>query len=114
MEYLGIDDDEFIRGKVPMTKQEIRILSLVKARLSSDSLVYDIGAGTGAISVEAARLMADGMVFAIEPMITEGTYEVEVLDDEWTYVTADRKMAAHYENSVIITDGEPEIITLVK
>jgi methionyl aminopeptidase len=54
------------------------------------------------------------MVFAIEPMITEGTYEVEVLDDEWTYVTADHKMAAHYENSVIITDGEPEIITLVK
>ena len=58
--------------------------------------------------------IAKGMVFAIEPMITEGTYEVEVLDDEWTYVTADRKMAAHYENSVIITDGEPEIITLVK
>ena len=51
MEYLGIDDDEFIRGKVPMTKQEIRILSLVKARLSSDSLVYETGDGTGPISV---------------------------------------------------------------
>jgi len=58
--------------------------------------------------------IAKGMVFAIEPMITEGTYEVDVLSDEWTYVTRDRKMAAHYENSVIITDGEPEIITLVK
>lgn len=55
-----------------------------------------------------------GMVFAIEPMITEGTYNVDVLDDEWTYVTADRRLAAHYENSVIITDGEPEIITLVE
>ncbi|MBO6291455.1 MAG: precorrin-6Y C5,15-methyltransferase (decarboxylating) subunit CbiT [Selenomonas sp.] len=66
MEYLGIDDDEFIRGKVPMTKQEIRILSLVKARLSSDSLVYDIGAGTGAISVEAARLVPKGRVYALE------------------------------------------------
>lgn len=58
--------------------------------------------------------IAKGMVFAIEPMITEGTYEVEVLSDEWTYVTADRRMAAHYENSVIITEEEPELITLVE
>jgi len=58
--------------------------------------------------------IAPGMVFAIEPMITEGTYDVEVLDDEWTYVTRDGKLSAHYENSVVITDGEPEIITLVE
>lgn len=56
--------------------------------------------------------LAEGMVFAIEPMITEGTYEIEVLQDNWTIVTADRKLAAHYENTVVITDGEPELLTL--
>lgn len=56
--------------------------------------------------------LAKGMVFAIEPMITEGTYEVETLFDNWTVVTLDGKMAAHYENTVVITDGEPELLTL--
>ncbi len=56
--------------------------------------------------------LAKGMVFAIEPMITQGTYEVETLLDNWTVVTLDRKMAAHYENTVVITDGEPELLTL--
>lgn len=56
--------------------------------------------------------LAKGMVFAIEPMITEGTYEVETLLDDWTVVTLDGKMAAHYENTVVITDGEPELLTL--
>ena len=58
--------------------------------------------------------LAKGMVFAIEPMITEGTYDVDMLDDGWTYVTADGLLAAHYENSVVITEGEPELLTLVK
>lgn len=53
-----------------------------------------------------------GMTLAIEPMITQGTYEVEVLEDDWTAVTADGKLAAHYENTVVITDGEPELLTL--
>ncbi len=52
-----------------------------------------------------------GMVLAIEPMITEGDYQVEVLPDNWTYVTLDRKLSAHYENTVVITDGEPELLT---
>ena len=56
--------------------------------------------------------LAKGMVLAIEPMISEGTYEVEVLLDNWTAVTADGKLAAHYENTVVITDGEPELLTL--
>ena len=56
--------------------------------------------------------LAPGMVLAIEPMISEGTYEVEVLLDNWTAVTADGKLAAHYENTVVITDGEPELLTL--
>ncbi len=56
------------------------------------------------------RLVA-GMTLAIEPMIAEGTWEVDWLDDGWTVVTKDRKRAAHYENTVLITDGEPEILS---
>ena len=66
MEFLGIADEEFIRQDVPMTKQEIRILSLVKARIKPDAVVYDIGAGTGSLSVEAARLAPQGEGYAIE------------------------------------------------
>lgn len=55
-----------------------------------------------------------GMTLAIEPMITAGTYEVEWLDDNWTVVTLDGSLAAHYENTVLITEGEPEILTLRK
>lgn len=62
----GIDDNEFVRGKVPMTKEEIRILSLAKLRLREDSVVYDVGAGTGSVSLEAARLCTAGTVYAIE------------------------------------------------
>lgn len=61
-----IDDEEFLRGKVPMTKQEIRILTLAKARLEFDSVVADIGAGTGSITIEAAKLAPNGKIFAIE------------------------------------------------
>lgn len=54
-----------------------------------------------------------GMTLAIEPMINMGTYDVEWLDDDWTVVSADGSLSAHYENTVLITDGEPEILTLV-
>lgn len=53
-----------------------------------------------------------GMTFAIEPMINMGTAEVEWTDDDWTVVTADGSYSAHYENTIVITDGEPEILTL--
>ena len=62
----GMEDELFIRGSVPMTKSEVRSISLSKLCLEKDSVLWDIGAGTGSVSVEAARLMADGMVFAIE------------------------------------------------
>lgn len=58
--------------------------------------------------------LVPGMTIAIEPMITEGTYEVRVLADNWTTVTADGKLSAHYENTVLITDGEPEILTVTE
>ncbi len=54
-----------------------------------------------------------GMVLAVEPMVNLGTWEVNVLEDGWTIVTADNKLSAHYENTVLITDEGPEILTLV-
>ena len=53
-----------------------------------------------------------GMTLAIEPMVNAGTPEVRILKDRWTTVTADGKLSAHYENTVLITDGEPEILTV--
>ncbi|QNM05656.1 precorrin-6A reductase [Qiania dongpingensis] len=62
----GLEDDAFIRGKVPMTKCEIRAVSISRMRLCRDSVIYDIGAGTGSVSVEAALQAADGRVYAVE------------------------------------------------
>ena len=53
-----------------------------------------------------------GMTLAIEPMICEGDWEVDVLLDDWTAVTVDGGLSAHYEKTVVITDGEPELLTL--
>ena len=55
-----------------------------------------------------------GMTLAIEPMINIGTYAVDWLDDDWTVVTRDRSLSAHYENTVLITEGEPILLTLSK
>ena len=53
----------------------------------------------------------EGMTVAIEPMVNYGTYKVRVLSDNWTYVTADGEPSAHFEHSVLITKGKPEILT---
>ena len=58
--------------------------------------------------------MIPGMTLAIEPMVNTGTHEVRILKDGWTVVTADGKLSAHYENTVLITDGEPEILTVTE
>ena len=55
-----------------------------------------------------------GMTLAIEPMVNVGHYDVRVLKDRWTTVTADGSLSAHYENTVLITDGEPEILTVTE
>jgi methionyl aminopeptidase len=55
-----------------------------------------------------------GMTLAIEPMVNVGHYDVQILKDRWTTVTADGSLAAHYENTVLITDGEPEILTVTE
>ena len=54
-----------------------------------------------------------GMVFAIEPMVNMGSEKVRVLDDEWTAVTADGELSAHFEHTVAITDHGPEVLTRV-
>lgn len=58
------------------------------------------------------RLTA-GMALAVEPMVNQGRYAVKVLRDGWTVVTADGKPSAHYENTIVITSGKPEILTLL-
>lgn len=58
--------------------------------------------------------LVKGMTIAIEPMVNAGTFDVRVLDNEWTVVTADGKLSSHYENTILITDGEPEILTMAE
>lgn len=53
-----------------------------------------------------------GMTIAVEPMVILGGYEIDVLDNDWTVVSSDGTLAAHYENTIAITDGEPEILTM--
>lgn len=62
----GIADECFVRGDIPMTKQEVRILVLAKAQIGANDIIVDIGAGTGSLSVEAALQARAGQVFAIE------------------------------------------------
>lgn len=57
--------------------------------------------------------LQEGMVLAVEPMVAVGTYKIKVLSDGWTAVTIDGKNAAHYEHTFTITDGEPELLTIL-
>jgi len=75
-----IKDEEFIRGKCPMTKEDVRALSIVKMNLKDNSLVLDVGSGTGSITVQAAKIAKHGKVLAIEKeddayQITEGNVQ---------------------------------------
>ena len=55
--------------------------------------------------------LAPGMILAVEPMVNMGTDQVTVLDDQWTVITKDRRPSAHFEHTILITDGVPEILT---
>ena len=56
--------------------------------------------------------LQEGMTIAVEPMVIAGDWEIEILDNDWTVVSSDGTLAAHYENTIVITDGEPEILTM--
>ena len=75
--------------------------------LHEDPQVPNFGA-----SAKGVRLKA-GMVLAIEPMVNQGSYEVQVLEDGWTVVTRDGRLSAHFEHTVAITDKGPDILTLI-
>ncbi len=62
----GIPDAKFIRGKAPMTKEEVRVVAISKLDLQEDSRILDVGAGTGSVSIECARLVPKGHVYAFE------------------------------------------------
>ena len=66
----GIPDELFIRGDVPMTKQEVRAVALAKLRLTATDTVWDVGAGTGSVSIEAALVARAGSVWAVERNVT--------------------------------------------
>lgn len=57
--------------------------------------------------------LAAGMTLAIEPMINQGTWRVKTLENDWTVVTLDGRLSAHYEHTILITDGDPEILTML-
>ena len=90
------------------------------------SIVRDfVGHGVGAQLHESPEVpnygtpgrgprLAPGMTLAVEPMVNEGDWRVKVMRDGWTVRTADGSLAAHYENSILITKGEPEILTQVR
>ena len=63
---ISIPDEEFTRGDAPMTKSEVRALSVAKLKIRDDSVIYDVGAGTGSVSIEMALCAVNGMVYAIE------------------------------------------------
>lgn len=64
------------------------------------------------VTGDRGPMLKVGMVLAIEPMVNLGTHEVKVLKDGWTAVTADSRPSAHFEHSVVVRDGEPEILSL--
>ena len=66
------------------------------------------------ITRERGPRLEPGMTLAIEPMINQGVYNVKILSDKWTVVTADGKLSAHYENTIAVTDGEPIIMTKLR
>ncbi|MDD4565671.1 MAG: type I methionyl aminopeptidase [Eubacteriales bacterium] len=121
-------EESFFEGlkfcKVGCRLSDISAAIQSKAESDGFSVVRDfVGHGIGKAMHEEPQIpnygkpgrgprLAPGMVFAIEPMINQGGYEVQVLQNNWTVVTVDRKLSAHYENTVVITDGEPELLTL--
>ena len=94
--FLGIDDEKFLRqDKIPMTKREIRILTLVLAKVNHAEIIVDVGAGTGSLSIEAAKFSPDGNIFAIE----KNSSAVELLKQNVKKFSADNVTILNEEAS---------------
>ena len=127
---IDVTKQSFFEG-IKFARQGCRVSdigSAVQAYVESNgfSVVRDfIGHGVGANLHESPEVpnfgrpgrgprLIKGMTLAIEPMVNMGDFKVRVLSDGWTTVTADGSLSAHYENTVLITDGEPEILTVTE
>ncbi|MBR0464077.1 MAG: precorrin-6y C5,15-methyltransferase (decarboxylating) subunit CbiE [Clostridia bacterium] len=94
----GLDDDAFIRGKTPMTKREIRIQALADLKLKPDSFVWDVGAGTGSVSIECAIQCPLGHVYAVER------------SDEALSLLEQNKARFHASNMTVVPGSAPEAL----
>ena len=127
---IDVTKQSFFEG-IKFARQGCRVSdigSAVQAYVESNgfSVVRDfIGHGVGAELHESPEVpnfgrpgrgprLIKGMTLAVEPMVNMGAYGVKVLSDGWTVKTTDGKLSAHYENTVLITDGEPEILTVTE
>lgn len=98
-----IKDEEFIRGNCPMTKEEIRILSIGKMNIKEDSIVVDIGSGTGSITIQSSKECPKGKVYSIE------------IDDEAYEVTSKNIDKFQCDNVELIKgDGSTELSKLIE
>lgn len=124
---IGITRESFFKG-IEMAREGMRIADISSAiqkhvERHGFSVVRDfVGHGIGTdmheepqipnfVARERGPRLVKGMTLAIEPMVNQGTWKVELLRNNWTVVTADGKLSAHYENTVAITGNEPEILT---
>lgn len=97
--FLGINDEKFLREeKIPMTKREIRILTLALARAYDAEIIVDIGAGSGAISIEAAKFVPDGNIFAVE----KNPNAVELLRENVKKFSADNVSIINAEATIAL------------
>ena len=94
----GIEDEKFVQGDVPMTKQEVRAVILSKAKIKKHHVIYDIGAGTGSISVETAILAREGRVYAVE----QGQKALELLHSN--------KERFQLDNLIIVEGSAPHAL----
>ena len=130
MKLIQVTQQSFWEG-IKMAKKGMRVSDIGHAVQTyvegfGFSVVRDfVGHGVGAKLHEAPEVrnygpaghgprLLPGMTLAVEPMVCAGDWQVKVLSDKWTTVTLDGSLAAHYENTILITDGEPEILTVTE
>ncbi len=107
---LGIKDEEFLRGeKIPMTKREVRILTLALARVGGAEIIADIGAGTGSLSIEAAKFSPDSNIFAVE----KNSDAVELLKKNVKKFFADNVTIIHAEASEVLKNFSQIEVALI-